>query len=204
MPRVQLHLGDCLEVMRTLPDASADAVVTDPPYGVGKAKWDSVFPTDWIGEGWRVASKMLVMPGNKSLVVAANAIGRYRDCLCMNASNGMTRGPISFGKWFPVLVCGDWKWRPQPNVLRFAVRTNEVKGHPSPKPLEAMVQLIERFTDPGWTICDPFMGSGTTGVACVKTGRNFIGCEIDPEYFAIAERRIRAAEAAHASQLNLA
>lgn len=53
---------------------------------------------------------------------------------------------------------------------------------------------LELATNPGDTVLDPFMGSGTTGVACVQTGRNFIGCEIDPTYFAIAEKRIAAAQ----------
>ena len=66
--------------------------------------------------------------------------------------------------------------------------------HPAAKPLKLILQLIRDFTDPGETILDPFMGSGTTGVACVQTGRNFIGIEIDPGYFAIAERRIAEAQ----------
>ena len=57
-----------------------------------------------------------------------------------------------------------------------------------------MVKLVERITNPGDLILDPFMGSGTTGVACVQTGRNFIGIEIDPTYYAIAEKRIHDAQ----------
>ena len=68
------------------------------------------------------------------------------------------------------------------------------KVHPAEKPLGLMVQIISNYTHEGDTILDPFMGSGTTGVACVQTGRNFIGIEIDPDYFAIAERRISEAQ----------
>ena len=53
-----------------------------------------------------------------------------------------------------------------------------------------MYRIVNASTRPGATVFDPFMGSGTTGVACVRTGRNFIGCEIDPTYYAIAQRRI--------------
>jgi site-specific DNA-methyltransferase (adenine-specific) len=67
--------------------------------------------------------------------------------------------------------------------------------HPTQKPIGLMKMLVELFTSPGDTIFDPFMGSGTTGVACMMTGRNFIGCEIDPSYYAIAQRRIAAAAA---------
>ena len=67
-------------------------------------------------------------------------------------------------------------------------------NHPTEKPVDLVVTLIQQFTNPGATVLDPFMGSGTTGVACVRTGRRFIGIEIDPGYFAIAERRIREAQ----------
>ena len=66
--------------------------------------------------------------------------------------------------------------------------------HPTQKPIELMVKIIEDFTHKGDTILDPFMGSGTTGVACVQTGRNFVGIEIDPTYYAIAEKRIKDAQ----------
>lgn len=66
-------------------------------------------------------------------------------------------------------------------------------GHPTEKPVSLMMELIELFTNPGDLVCDPFMGSGSTGVACVKLGRRFVGIEIDPKYFAIARARIQAA-----------
>ena len=66
--------------------------------------------------------------------------------------------------------------------------------HPTQKPVELMEYLIKTYTNENETVLDFTMGSGTTGVACVKTGRNFIGCEIDPGYFAIAERRIAEAQ----------
>jgi DNA modification methylase len=66
-------------------------------------------------------------------------------------------------------------------------------NHPCPKPLSLMEALVRDFTDPGELICDPFAGSGTTGVACIRLGRRFIGWERDPKYFAIAVKRLRAA-----------
>lgn len=67
--------------------------------------------------------------------------------------------------------------------------------HPNEKPLDLLVRLVESYAAPGDTVLDPFMGSGTTGVACVRTGRRFIGVEISPEYYRIAERRIAAEQA---------
>ena len=66
--------------------------------------------------------------------------------------------------------------------------------HPTQKPVALMQWCLEQVTQPGATILDPFMGSGTTGVACVKTGRNFIGIEIDESYFNIAQQRIEDAQ----------
>ena len=71
---------------------------------------------------------------------------------------------------------------------------DEYTGHKSQKPIKLMIELLDKFTNEGDTILDPFMGSGTTGVACVQTGRNFIGIEIDPDYYAIAEKRIKEAQ----------
>lgn len=71
--------------------------------------------------------------------------------------------------------------------------TSYQHSHATQKPLPLMRELISLFTNPGDTIFDPFMGSGTTGVAALQLGRNFIGCEIDPGYYAIAEKRIREA-----------
>ena len=71
---------------------------------------------------------------------------------------------------------------------------HEDTGHPTTKPLDLMRRLIVKLTAPSATVFDPFMGSGTTGVACVQTGRNFIGCEIDAGYFEIAQRRIALAQ----------
>ena len=75
----------------------------------------------------------------------------------------------------------------------FAIGRDDKPDHPSPKPLNVMMWFIESITKPGDTVFDPFMGSGTTGVACLKLGRNFIGCELKTEYFAIAESRIKSA-----------
>jgi site-specific DNA-methyltransferase (adenine-specific) len=77
-----------------------------------------------------------------------------------------------------------------------ASEQDQRRVHPTQKPVAVMAWIIEHYTKPGNTVLDPFMGSGTTGVACVQTGRNFIGIEIDPGYFEIAKRRIEQAQPA--------
>jgi hypothetical protein len=79
-------------------------------------------------------------------------------------------------------------------ALRYWISQADMPDHPTQKPIALMKYLIEKLTQPGDTVLDPFMGSGTTGVACVQTGRRFLGCEIDPTYYAIAEKRIAAAQ----------
>lgn len=86
-----------------------------------------------------------------------------------------------------------WNAGGNPGIWRYSVEFGH-KLHPTQKPLKLIKKLIADFTDTEETILDPFMGSGTTGVACVQTGRNFIGVEIDPEYFKIAEKRIAEAQ----------
>jgi site-specific DNA-methyltransferase (adenine-specific) len=74
-----------------------------------------------------------------------------------------------------------------------APRGDERPDHPTPKPLSVLMDMVRRFTDPGDVVLDPFAGSGTTGVACLLTGRRFIGVEIDPRYHAIAVQRLEQA-----------
>ena len=100
----------------------------------------------------------------------------------------MTRGPIGFGNWLSCVIAGKkppMGW----NCFDFVVSGIQ-PPHPSPKPLEYMKRLIERLDFQ--TIADPFMGSGTTGVAAVRLGRSFWGVELDPDYFEIARKRIEA------------
>jgi len=99
-------------------------------------------------------------------------------------------------------ICCDGKRYPV-SVLNFAhdadrhnSSINNKKRHPTQKPIVGINWLVSTYTNPGDTVLDPFMGSGTTGVACANLGRNFIGIEKEPEYFAIAEKRIHAAQAA--------
>jgi site-specific DNA-methyltransferase (adenine-specific) len=199
--RATLIQGNCLEVMQSLADASVDAVITDPPYGIGKATWDGIFPREWFTQAKRVAKPGTVFAiltnAGDALREAVNLLGPlYRSVFAAWICNGMTRGSISFGNWIAVSVgCSSSKWRPIQDVIRVTIRASEkVAGHPSPKPLGLIEQVVCRLTRPGDIVLDPFMGSGTTGVACLQTGRNFVGIEIDPVYCAIAKERLAKAE----------
>jgi site-specific DNA-methyltransferase (adenine-specific) len=104
------------------------------------------------------------------------------------------------GMGYESLVCchapGRSRWNGGGRVGVFTHNKNSGGKHlhETQKPLPLMAQLVGLFTDPNDLICDPFAGSGTTGVACLRLGRRFVGCEINEQYFAVAVERLRAAE----------
>lgn len=194
-PTFTLHHGDCLDILKSLPDGSVDAVVTDPPYGLdfrGEA-WDSFIPK-WIAEARRVAPIVI-------FTTAPTTLWDYPrpDWVCCwyrEASNSRSQLRGGFNHWSPVVVYGKPKF-PVDSKKLHAIQHAYPKGfpHPSPKPVALMEWLVGNACGGEATVLDPFMGSGTTGVACINTGRNFIGVEIDKGYFEISKRRIEEAAA---------
>ena len=79
-------------------------------------------------------------------------------------------------------------------MLQEDMKHKEVREHPTQKPVKLIEQIINKYSDEGMTIFDPFLGSGTTAVACINTGRNFIGIEKDEDYFNIAQKRVKEAQ----------
>lgn len=192
---VALVCANCMDVLPVIEAGSVDAVVTDPPYGAGKADWDYLFPRDWFHFASRIARMTIIITGAPGLKDSIPLVGgEFVDVISARNLNGLTRGPLGFNNWIAAVVaCGKPKKDNFGNFFEFAVR-GDMPDHPSPKPIEYMVKLIERTTNDGDVILDPFMGSGTTGVACVQTGRKFIGIEIEPKYFEIAKKRISQAQ----------
>ena len=198
-----LHLGDCLEYLKTLPDGSIDAVVTDPPYGVGfrYSQYNDArnthrdFVKTFMGEMLRVGKAVVLTPGYKSMYMYPEP--RYTLCRFDKTAQS-PHGLAYMNKWEPIYVYGKCTGkRPAWDVIQTACQVERKKipvDHPCPKTLDLMVPLVSLAVPEGGTILDPFAGSGTTGVACIQTGRNFIGCEISPEYHAIATRRLQEAE----------
>ncbi len=193
---VELHLGDCLEVMKSIPDKSVDAVITDPPYGMEKAGWDKRSKTSWLPIDCNLWLPVVRKLGLVALFSGVKGLHYYPPTdwtmcwLKMGSTQRMGR-LRGFNNWEPILLYGIE--RLSNDVIKCA-NYHEKTGHPTTKPLPLMKELVTRLTNPGDTILDPFMGSGTTGVACVQTGRNFIGIEIDEGYFKIAEKRIKDAQ----------
>ena len=192
-----LHLGDCLEYVKSLPAGSVDAVVTDPPYGIGFARQ----PTKWSRDNlarqkkdWDDSAPCVrwLLPIAKTVVIWG---GNHFDL-------PVSRGWMAWTKpkTLPSFGTVELAWSNVDRNIqhihysRSSMR-NEMAGHPTQKPVEVMKWCMDVAKIPvGATVFDPYCGSGTTGVACIQTGRNFIGCEISPEYHAIATRRLQEAE----------
>lgn len=196
-----LYLGDCIKYMKSMPDNSIDAVITDPPYGVG-IPYSGLFDdtpeyareliTCLINEGRRI-SKVTLFPSGKyenELWVMKNYPPDWRICWYKGAQS--TASPIGFSDWEMIFVYGKDIFRYLHDYM--AVRTTKAdNGHPCPKDVRWATWLIGKFTKPRDIIFDPFMGSGTTGVAALQLGRRFVGCEIEPLYFDISKKRIESA-----------
>ena len=176
-----------------------DGVITDPPYGIGINKSNRLsIERGFIDETWddeRVTDHIILLWSMfKCLPMVIWGGNYYSDCL--PPSRGwLAWDKVNDGRDFGEL---ELAWTNKDTVIRrykkFPVKMDGGKVHPTQKPIEVMKWCIEQRTNPGDTILDPFMGSGTTGVACVQTGRRFMGIEIDPGYFDIAVSRIQDAQ----------
>lgn len=201
-----LYLGDCREILPTL--GPVDAVVTDPPYGIGYAR----------GTGGKGKQRVRSGRNDEAPIVGDDtpfdpAPWLAWPCILWGANHFAARLP--HGRWLAWNKLGHLApWDDFSDVefawqnIRAADRIfsllwkglvqaekvgNGERFHPTQKPIALMRWCIEQLPDSCKSILDPFMGSGTTGVAAVNAGRKFIGIEIEPKYFDIACRRIEEA-----------
>lgn len=218
--KVTLHLGDCLEYMRTMPDKSVDAVITDPPYGTqdlagGYGRHHNSDAGDGLGRTIENDSDLSMIKSAYPIFgrivfsgwVAVFFAARKTPEFIAATSGADWFGEVIWNKFQPGLgfhirysheniAIFRLGKPPKPvNPILSVIGCHQLsKIHPHEKPVPVISRLIEWMTNPGDTVFDPFMGSGTTGVACVQTGRNFIGIEKVPTYFAIAKKRIEDAQ----------
>jgi DNA modification methylase len=206
--RAALYLGDCRDILPTLP--KVNAVVTDPPYGIGfeyEGYDDTLENLIGLIDGFMpaslaVADRVIVTPGisNVQRYPIADWIGAW------TWQTTATYGKLGYSQWQPILYYG--KDLSGFGSVNGAIKSDRIHftggpptkddldggAHTCPKPLGFMKRLLQRFTVEDECVCDPFMGSGTTGVAAVQMGRDFIGIEREPKYFEIACRRIEEAQ----------
>ena len=215
--RYTIHLGDCLAVLRTLPDASVDAVITDPPYGIG-FKYDHHDDTPegygaWLWSVLEMAEAKAKPLAPVFVFQAMLNVRRFhewfpRDWRLYAAAKNfvqMRQTAMQYA-YDPVVVWwkpGEGKPYSAGTASRdfFVANTSGIisnrdrpeKAHPCPRPLDQMRVLVEQWVPKGGVVLDPFAGSGTTGVACAGAGCDFIGIEVSPAYHAIAQARVAAA-----------
>lgn len=243
---MKLMLGDCLDVMREIPDGSVDAVIADLPYGTTSCKWDSVIPFEPLWEQYRRVAKpggCVVLFGNQpftSALIQSN-LPWFKQCLVWDKNKCGSPGlanirPMQTHEDVVVFAPGKTTYNPQMESGEpYARETSKPEGykgrvnnhgygmkprsgfsnegtrypksiirisrdfsaqqqvHPTQKPVALMEYLIRTYTNEGDLVVDNCMGSGTTGIACVKTGRHFIGIERDQAYYLIAAQRIQEA-----------
>ncbi len=182
-----LYLGDAREILPTL---QADAVVTDPPYGLDfkGESWDAAIP-DWLHAA-RSAAPLVVFKTAPTTLWDYPRPDWIMSWFREGAQSRTKHG--TFNHWTPILVYGKGTWNPDTYKTAAAVDGNANLGidHPCPTPIRVMSWLVEGATRQDGVVLDPFMGSCSTGVACAKLGRKFIGVEIHKPYFRIACRRI--------------
>jgi site-specific DNA-methyltransferase (adenine-specific) len=203
---VTLYLGDSREIIPALP--RVQATVTDPPYGVslGSGKKNNnrdraeylsfddtpenivanVLPI--IEQCRQISDRVVFTPGVRNLFryPAPDHVG------AIYYPAGAGCNSWGFSCWQPILYYGKDPHGgkgSRPDSFE-STESAEKNGHPCPKPIGQMLKIAERSTVRGETILDPFMGSGTTGVAAVRLGRQFIGIELEEKYFDIACKRI--------------
>lgn len=251
MSNINLMHGDCLELMRQIPDGSVDMILTDPPYGTTSCGWDNIIPFE---EMWTELYR--VVKTNGIIVLFSNGLFtidlinsnrkdfKYKLVWKKNVPTGMSSAKYRPMKYYEEILvfyrergtynpqkkprvgvgkacynydhyCGKnnhidlkkvkKKYDPdyvQPSdVLEFNVVPNRNgKLHPTQKPVELLEYLINTYSNYNETVMDFTMGSGSTGVACVNTNRNFIGIELDDKYFEISKNRIEEANASIVEQ----
>ena len=232
---VNLHYGDCLEILPTITDNSVDMLLVDLPYGTTACKWDSIIPLDKLWEQYnRICKNSAAMVFTAAqpftTILAASNLNNFRYEWIWEKSQGTNpmnakvmplkshENILVFYRNKPVYnpqmwystpysgfssdtskigeVYGDAKskHRDNPEGSRYPktiLKFKQEKGsHPTQKPVGLMEYLIKTYTNEGDIVLDNTMGSGTTGVACMNTNRDFIGIEMDQKYFNIAKDRI--------------
>ena len=227
--------GDCLEVMKDIPDGSIDMVLVDPPYGTTACKWDSIIDLDLMWKQLKRVIKpngaivmMASQPFTTKLISSNYKMFKYCWVWEKNKSTGhlnSKKQPLNSYEEITVFYKKQCTYNPQfgegkaysnnhkegdeglcygktkgssvSNITTRYPRRNikfnvDIKAefHPTQKPVALMEYLIKTYTNEDETILDFSMGSGTTGVACKNLNRNFIGIELDPGYFKIAQERL--------------
>lgn len=201
---ITLMLGDCLEKMKELPDKSVDCVITDPPYGIGESLGKNITrenlakPNDYGYKTWDVTKpsgeyfKEIMRVSRNQIIFGGNYFNLPPSSCWLvwdkeNGNNDFADCELAWTSFNTAVRLFRYRWA---GMLQGNMRHKEKRTHPTQKPVSLMKWIVQNYTKSNDLVLDPFMGSGTTGVACVQLKRRFIGIEKDEDYFHIAEKRI--------------
>ena len=213
---IDLRFGDCLQLMKDIPDGSVDLIVTDPPYGINyqsnyRQQKYSTFKNDqsmdWLDNFVAEIHRVLKQNTAVYCFCSWHNVDLFKTAfekkfklknIIVWEKNNTSMGDLK-GSYAPKheFVLFAHKGRRTLNGFRHpdiikAKRTGNIY-HPTEKPVDLLELFLEESSEKHNLILDPFMGSGSTGVACVNTGRRFIGIEIEQKYFDVAAKRIEQA-----------
>jgi len=196
--------GDCIEVMQHIPDKSIDLVLTDPPYGIGAdkgvggygcSKTDNHYTDDWDNKTPSLDTFNEMLRISKNTIIFGGAF--FTDKLPVNGHWIVwdKKGDIEFQNPF-----GDcelaWTNFDKKSVKKYTViqqgfiAKDKARFHPTQKPVQLFCEILQDYSKEAALILDPFLGSGTTAVACKRLNRRFIGIEISEKYCQIARDRL--------------
>ena len=238
---INLMQGNCLKLMRDIPDKSIDLILCDLPYSMTSMKWDCLIPFDKL---WEQYNRIISDRGNivlfstglftidlinsnrnnfrykliwKKNVPTGMSSAKYRPMkyyeeICVFGNSKATYNPILKERVGVGKACYNYDHYCNPNnhinmgkikrrydpdfvqpsdILEFNVVPNrKEKLHPTQKPVELLEYLIKTYTNEGELVLDNCMGSGSTAIACINTNRNFIGMELNEDYFNVARNRV--------------
>lgn len=216
--QIKLVHGDCLEVMKSIPDESIDLIVTDPPYLINYSsnwnlKGNSGKPIigdddyDLIEKSIKEMYRVLKNNSAAYIFCSPKRIDYFMKC-CLDVGfiiknsiiwvkNNWTSGDLkaSYGQQYEIILLLNkgrryFNGKRLSDVWFFDRVAFQHQYHPNEKPVKLLEQCILKHSDEGNIILDPFMGSGSTGIACMHTERRFLGIEKDMDYFLIAKQRI--------------
>lgn len=221
---MQLYNGNCMELLKTIPDNSVDLVVTDPPYEIattggglavnGQVKQWKEHDLDGMKDGFspvvldelcRVMKKIncYFFCSQKQIMPLVKYFVEGKKCnwnlLCWHKNNPVPACGnkylsdteyILFFREKGVKIYGEYETKKTYYVTASNQKEKKLYGHPTVKPVEILKNLIFNSSLVDETVLDPFMGTGSTGVACKELDRNFIGIELDATHFATAKARL--------------
>ena len=215
---VKLFKGDCLELMKQIEDESIDMILTDPPYGIdlkpqrASSNWKNTKVInddnlDWlpcfVKESYRILRKDSVAFFFASWQTIDKVKSKIENYFEVKNVIVWDKDWFGLGNNFRpnyelIILATKGKYKTKSNNLSNILKFRRVAPskllHSCEKPVALLELLIEESVEEKSIVIDPFMGSGSTGVACVNTNRNFIGMELDEEYFKIAKERIEKAD----------